>query len=71
MNPAVAGAQAREITAAQLVGTINGTATPAAGTTASRTRRPRRPRRTPSQISTISLPAYNKEPGEEELVIFR
>ncbi|KAF9034649.1 hypothetical protein BDZ89DRAFT_1062373 [Hymenopellis radicata] len=34
-------------------------------------RRTRRPRRTPSQISTISLPVYMKEPGELELVIFR
>jgi hypothetical protein len=41
------------------------------GTTPGRTRRSRRPRRTPSQISTISLPAYMKEPGDEELVVYR
>ncbi|KAG6824800.1 hypothetical protein H0H92_005801 [Tricholoma furcatifolium] len=59
----------REITAEQLAGTINGTE-PSAGA-ANRTRRARRARRTPSQISTTSLPAYAKEPGEQELVIFR
>ncbi|KAJ7291367.1 hypothetical protein C8J57DRAFT_1491857 [Mycena rebaudengoi] len=31
----------------------------------------RRPRRTPSQISTISLPAYMKEPGAQERVVSR
>ncbi|PPQ81409.1 hypothetical protein CVT24_001830, partial [Panaeolus cyanescens] len=41
------------------------------GATARRNRRGRRPRRTPSQMSVTSLPAYNKEPGDEELVIFR
>jgi hypothetical protein len=61
---------ARELTAEQLVGAINNNAATTTGN-AGRTRRPRRPRRTPSQISTTSLPAYNKEPGEEELVIFR
>ncbi|KAF8128743.1 hypothetical protein EV363DRAFT_414265 [Boletus edulis] len=35
------------------------------------TRPYRRPRRTPSQISTKSLPAYMKEPGDQELVLFR
>jgi hypothetical protein len=71
VDSAVAGAQrTREITAEQLAGTINGTVPPASAP-APRTRRNRRPRRTPSQISTTSLPAYNKEPGEEELVIFR
>lgn len=61
------GASPRELTAEQLAGTIN------AGVPAPtpRTRRNRRPRRTPSQISTISLPAYAKEPGEQEVVIFR
>ncbi|KAF8958953.1 hypothetical protein BDZ97DRAFT_1923265 [Flammula alnicola] len=58
---------AREITAEQLAGTINGENQSAARTT----RRARRPRRTPSQMSVTSLPPYNKEPGEEELVIFR
>ncbi|EJD02038.1 uncharacterized protein FOMMEDRAFT_141222 [Fomitiporia mediterranea MF3/22] len=58
----------REVTASQLAG----------GTTTSRrtvgTRNPRtgrRNRRTPSQISTTSLPVYMKEPGDQELVIFR
>ncbi|KAF8153238.1 hypothetical protein B0H34DRAFT_97380 [Crassisporium funariophilum] len=64
-----AAATTRELTAEQLAGTINGDNAPASG--AQRTRRQRRPRRTPSQISTTSLPAYNKEPGDEELVIFR
>lgn len=59
----------RVVTAEQLAGTINGEG---AGTTApTTTRRARRPRRTPSQMSVTSLPAYNKEPGDEELVIFR
>lgn len=72
-----AGAMAptTELTADQLTGntsstTTNGTA--AATTTASnRPRRARRTQRTPSQISTASLPMYMKEPGEQELVIFR
>lgn len=60
----------RELTAEQLAGSINANATtPTTGN--GRNRRNRRPRRTPSQISTTSLPAYNKEPGEQELVIFR
>ncbi|KAJ7883256.1 hypothetical protein B0H13DRAFT_2046987 [Mycena leptocephala] len=54
----------RELTAEQLAGSINR----APGAPA---RRPRRPRRTPSQISTVSLPAYMKEPGEQELVVSR
>lgn len=58
----------RELTAQQLVGSIND---PPTSGTARNTRRTRRPRRTPSQISVTSLPPYNKEPGEEELVIFR
>lgn len=36
-----------------------------------RNRNPRRTRRTPSQISTTSLPAYMKEPGDQEVVIIR
>ncbi|KAF8240985.1 hypothetical protein L208DRAFT_1383333 [Tricholoma matsutake] len=60
--------ETRELTAEQLAGSINANAT---STTTTRARRNRRPRRTPSQISTTSLPAYNKEPGEQELVIFR
>ncbi|KAJ3737335.1 hypothetical protein DFJ43DRAFT_255774 [Lentinula guzmanii] len=61
-----------ELTADQLTG--NGSTTTANDTTNAnnnRTRRPRRNRRTPSQISTTSLPVYMKEPGEQELVIFR
>ncbi|KAJ7481550.1 hypothetical protein FB451DRAFT_1555812 [Mycena latifolia] len=54
----------RELTAEQLAGSINR----APGAPARRTRRPRR---TPSQISTVSLPAYMKEPGEQELVVSR
>jgi hypothetical protein len=61
-----------EVTAMQLAGmdsTMQNTgSTPAARTTG---RRPRRTRRTPSQISTKSLPAYNKEAGDQELVIYR
>lgn len=69
-----APANTREVTAEQLA---NGIAAPGddAGETGSGqarpARRPRRARRTPSQVSTKSLPAYNKEPGDEELVIFR
>ena len=62
---------ARELTAEQLAGTINGENRPANSNAPRTTRRPRRPRRTPSQMSVTSLPPYNKEPGEEELVIFR
>ncbi|EAU84146.2 hypothetical protein CC1G_08687 [Coprinopsis cinerea okayama7 len=58
----------RELTAEQLAGTINGAA---ANQPVARTRRARRPRRTPSQMSVTSLPAYNKEPGEQELVVIR
>ena len=57
---------ARELTADQLAGT---NANANGGT--NRARRPRRTRRTPSQISTHSLPAYMKEPGEQEIVIVR
>jgi hypothetical protein len=52
----------REVTADQLAGR---TSAP------SNRRRSRRTRRTPSQISTTSLPLYMKEPGDQELVIFR
>ncbi|KAH0831137.1 hypothetical protein J3R83DRAFT_13707 [Lanmaoa asiatica] len=44
---------------------------PADGNTATTTQPRRRPRRTPSQISTKSLPPYMKEPGDQELVLFR
>lgn len=76
--------QIREVTAAQLTGQVSSTttgngsnsgrATPGDGndtTTPTPARRPRRNRRTPSQISTKSLPAYNAEPGDEEVVIYR
>ncbi|KAF8906054.1 hypothetical protein CPB84DRAFT_1844695 [Gymnopilus junonius] len=59
----------RELTAEQLAGTINGANQ--SGDATRPVRRTRRPRRTPSQMSVTSLPPYNKEPGEEELVIFR
>ncbi|KAH9030507.1 hypothetical protein EDB85DRAFT_1428512 [Lactarius pseudohatsudake] len=60
----------RDLTAEEIAGT---TATTQAQTAAAaRTdRRARRNRRTPSQISTRSLPAYMKEPGELELVIIQ
>ncbi|KAI0772828.1 hypothetical protein BD413DRAFT_35132 [Trametes elegans] len=67
-------ANAREVTADQLAGT-NANSGNNANTNATagsnRARRPRRTRRTPSQISTHSLPAYAKEPGEQEIVIVR
>ncbi|KAI5117466.1 hypothetical protein M0805_004069 [Coniferiporia weirii] len=62
---------AREVTASQLVGGNNAGANGRSGTAARPTRTPRRTRRTPSQMSTTSLPAYMKEPGDQELVIFR
>lgn len=59
--------ETREVTATQLAnGGRNGRNVNA--TTRPRTRRTRR---TPSQMSTTSLPAYMKEPGAQELVIFR
>ncbi|KAH9169342.1 hypothetical protein EDB89DRAFT_1985410 [Lactarius sanguifluus] len=60
----------RDLTAEEIAGT---TATTQAQTaaTARTERRGRRNRRTPSQISTRSLPAYMKEPGELELVIIQ
>ncbi|KAF7366668.1 Proteophosphoglycan ppg4 [Mycena sanguinolenta] len=66
----------RELTAEQLAGSINnaGTNTTTNNTNGNATVvavRPRRTRRTPSQISTVSLPAYMKEPGEQELVVTR
>lgn len=57
----------RELTAEQLAGSDTVEGLPAVR----QPRRNRRPRRTPSQVSVTSLPVYNKEPGEEELVIFR
>uniref|UniRef100_A0A0W0FKN0 Proteophosphoglycan ppg4 n=1 Tax=Moniliophthora roreri TaxID=221103 RepID=A0A0W0FKN0_MONRR len=64
----------RELTADQLTGRNDSSTNTLANTNNNadgRTRRTRRPRRTPSQMSTTSLPAYMKEPGEQELVIFR
>ncbi|TFK76984.1 hypothetical protein BDN72DRAFT_873456 [Pluteus cervinus] len=73
-QPAANQSSVRVVTAEQLaggsVGRSNG-GTDSANSATRRARRPRRPRRTPSQISTTSLPAYNKEPGDEELVIYR
>ncbi|KAJ4488395.1 hypothetical protein J3R30DRAFT_3696173 [Lentinula aciculospora] len=61
-----------ELTADQLTGNTSTTSANDTNNAANnRTRRPRRNRRTPSQISTISLPVYMKEPGEQELVIIR
>lgn len=71
------GDSPREITAEQLAGgdataTTDGTTTTTTNNGSARAaRRPRRNRRTPSQISTKSLPAYMKEPGDQELVIIR
>jgi hypothetical protein len=64
-------ANTREVTAEQLANGINAPGDDAGSGETRPARRPRRPRRTPSQVSTKSLPAYNKEPGDEELVIFR
>ncbi|KAL1683495.1 hypothetical protein EV122DRAFT_273143 [Schizophyllum commune] len=60
----------RELTAEQLMGT-QPTTTNSGPPPAAANRRNRRPRRTPSQMSTTSLPAYNKEPGEQEVVVYR
>ncbi|TFY65254.1 hypothetical protein EVJ58_g2084 [Rhodofomes roseus] len=51
--------QARELTAEQLAGTTG------------RSNRRRRPNSTASTRSTRSLPLYMKEPGEQEVVVFR
>ncbi|KAI0316956.1 hypothetical protein OF83DRAFT_198368 [Amylostereum chailletii] len=61
--------QPRELTAAEMTGTRTNPVSTAANNRS--TRAPRRTRRTPSQISTMSLPAYMKEPGEHELVIIQ
>ncbi|TFK79912.1 hypothetical protein K466DRAFT_504794 [Polyporus arcularius HHB13444] len=61
-------AGAVEITADQLAGSQGRNST-ATGTNGAR--RARRARRTPSQMSTHSLPVYQKEPGEQEIVIGR
>ncbi|KAL0068472.1 hypothetical protein AAF712_004550 [Marasmius tenuissimus] len=76
--PSGGGNQTREITADQLTGgrTASNDNNSSTGNNngngnTNRPRRTRRPRRTPSQVSTTSLPAYMKEPGEQEVVIFR
>ncbi|KAH9958077.1 hypothetical protein BGW80DRAFT_1377373 [Lactifluus volemus] len=70
LGPRRATTAVRDLTAEEIAGTA--AVNQAQGTTASRTdRRARRNRRTPSQISTRSLPAYMKEPGEHELVIIQ
>jgi hypothetical protein len=68
----------QEVTAVQLAGLpVTGTGADASAggasgqTTERPARQPRRNRRTPSQMSTTSLPAYAKDAGDEELVIFR
>ena len=75
VTPAPNAATTRELTAAELAGgrTSNSNNTAAAGTPATTQgrRSGRRNRRTPSQISTKSLPVYQKEPGDQELVIYR
>ncbi|OBZ76715.1 hypothetical protein A0H81_03225 [Grifola frondosa] len=63
--------QPRELTADQLAGSGGNTANNATNAGTNRSRRPRRTRRTPSQVSTVSLPVYMKEPGEHEIVIIR
>ena len=60
----------RDLTAEEIAGTAATNQADAAATTRTE-RRARRTRRTPSQISTRSLPAYMKEPGEHELVIIQ
>jgi len=60
------GNQTERAATASTTTNTNTTAT----TPTARSGRTRRARRTPSQISTKSLPAYNKDPGEEELVIY-
>lgn len=62
--------QVRDFTAEEIAGTT-ATAEAQAAAAARTERRTRRTRRTPSQISTRSLPAYMKEPGELELVIIQ
>jgi hypothetical protein len=62
--------QVRDLTAEDIAGTAATTQAQTAAT-ARTERRARRNRRTPSQISTRSLPAYMKEPGELELVIIQ
>ncbi|KAH9968132.1 hypothetical protein BC827DRAFT_472209 [Russula dissimulans] len=60
----------RDLTAEEVAGT-DATNQADAAAAARTERRTRRNRRTPSQISTRSLPAYMKEPGDLELVIIQ
>ena len=60
----------RDLTAEEIAGTA-ATNQAQAASAARTNRRTGRNRRTPSQISTRSLPAYMKEPGELELVIIQ
>lgn len=70
LAPHQAPTAVRNLTAEEIAGTT-ATAQAQAATAARTERRARRNRRTPSQISTRSLPAYMKEPGELELVIIQ
>ncbi|OCB91628.1 hypothetical protein A7U60_g1127 [Sanghuangporus baumii] len=72
------GTSTREVTAAQLTGAGENARSNNNNSNAGRNNggrmnpRPgRRNGRTPSQMSTHSLPVYMKEPGDQELVIFR
>ncbi|KAL5478272.1 hypothetical protein ACEPAI_2456 [Sanghuangporus weigelae] len=72
------GTSTREVTAAQLTGAGGNARNNNNNSNTSRNnggrtnlRAGRRNRRTPSQMSTHSLPVYMKEPGDQELVIFR
>ena len=61
----------RNLTAEEIAGTAATNQAQAATATRTPRRTGRNNRRTPSQISTRSLPAYMKEPGEQELVIIQ
>ncbi|KAF8497577.1 hypothetical protein F5888DRAFT_1699204 [Russula emetica] len=61
----------RDLTAEEIAGTVATNQAQAASTARTNRRTGRNNRRTPSQISTRSLPAYMKEPGELELVIIQ
>jgi hypothetical protein len=61
----------RDLTAEEIAGTAATNQAQAASTARTNRRTGRNNRRTPSQISTRSLPAYMKEPGEQELVIIQ
>lgn len=61
----------RDLTAEEIAGTAATDQAQAASAARTNRRMGRNNRRTPSQISTRSLPAYMKEPGEQELVIIQ